>query len=228
MLAFLLVIYDQIAAQASTRATQAISNGRDLLALSPDGLERSANHWLAGIGWLRDPSALYYDLAHINVTTVALIACFVWRGDVYRRARTALVVINLLGLAVFLLYPVAPPRLLPGADFIDIVGLSGTWQSGDAAVQHSNAYGSLPSLHAAWAIWVGLTVLSMTTKPWLRGLAWLHVALTFVVVVITGNHYVIDIAAGALTVGVAWAVAPRLSLVSQVPHSIPVGAAEPG
>jgi hypothetical protein len=221
--AFLLVIYDVIAGQAHLRADAAIAHGRDMLALSPDGLELAADHWLASIEWLRSPASLYYDLAHIDVTFAALLACWFWRGSVYRRARTALVSINLIGLVVFFLYPVAPPRLLPGAGFIDIVGLSGTWQSSPESVQHSNAFGSMPSLHCAWAVWVALAVMTMTARWWLRGLAWLHVALTFVVVVITGNHYVIDIVAGIAAALVAWAVAPALALRStehsQVAHS---------
>jgi hypothetical protein len=214
VVAFLLVIYDVIAGQAHLRADAAIAHGRDMLALSPDGFELTANRWLAGIGWLRDPASLYYDLAHIDVTLVALVTCWFWRGDVYRRARTALVSINLIGLVVFFLYPVAPPRLLPGAGFIDVVGLSGTFQSSPESVQHANAFGSMPSLHSAWAVWVALAVMTMTSRWWLRGLAWLHVALTFVFVVLTGNHYVIDIVAGIATALVAWYVAPWVALRS--------------
>jgi hypothetical protein len=214
VVAFLLVIYDVIAGQAHLRADAAIAHGRDMLALSPDGFELSANRWLASIGWLRNPASLYYDLAHIDVTLVALVGCWIWRGGVYRRARTALVSINLIGLVVFFLYPVAPPRLLPGAGFIDVVGLSGTFQSSPESVQHSNAFGSMPSLHSAWAVWVALAVMTMTSRRWLRGLAWLHVVLTFVFVVLTGNHYVIDIVAGIATALIAWYVAPLVALRS--------------
>lgn len=214
--AFLLVIYDQVAGLAKVRAEAAFAHGRDLLALSPAGLEKSADHWLAGVHWLRDPAAYYYDLAHIDVTVAVFLLCFVWCAPVYRRARTALVLVNLIGLAVFLLYPVAPPRLLPGGGFVDIVAESGTWGSWEAAgggvAERANEFGSLPSLHAAWAIWVALTVMSMTTRRSLRALAWAHVAMTSVVVIVTGNHYVIDIAAGALVVAVAWALAPALAL----------------
>jgi hypothetical protein len=235
VVAFLLVIYDVIAGQAHLRADAAIAHGRDMLALSPEGFELSADRWLASVRWLRDPASLYYDLAHIDVTLAVLVAGFVWRGEVYRRARTALVSINLIGLVVFFLYPVAPPRLLPGAGFVDIVGLSGTWQSSPASVQHSNAFGSMPSLHSAWAVWVALTVMAMTSRRWLHGLAWLHVALTFVFVVLTGNHYVIDIVAGIATALVAWALAPSLNLrwtlrsteVSQEVHRERAAVSEP-
>lgn len=218
VVAFLLVIYDQVAGLAKLRAEAAFAHGRDLLALSPAGLEKTADHWLAGVGWLRSPAAYYYDLAHVDITLVVFVACFVFSAPVYRRARSALVLVNLIGLAVFLLYPVAPPRLLPGGGFVDIVGESGTFGAGtDGGVAlHANEFGSMPSLHAAWAIWVALTVMSMTTRRSLRALAWAHVAMTFVVVIVTGNHYVIDLAAGALVVAAAWALAP-LAVVRRSP-----------
>ncbi len=211
----LLVVYDLVSGLAKVRADAAIAHGRDLLALSPFGLERAADHWLAGITWLQDPASYYYDLAHIDVTMAVLVGCFLWRAGAYRRARTALVGINLVGLAVFLLYPAAPPRLLPGAGFVDIVGNSGTfgsWEGGTGKVaERANEFASMPSLHLAWAVWVALTVFSMTERRLWRALACGHVLLTSVVVVITGNHYVIDLAAGAATAVAAWALVPKLA-----------------
>jgi hypothetical protein len=214
VVACLLLVYDRVASTARLRTGTAFQHGRDLLRLSPWGLERSADLWLAGVSWLRAPAAYYYDLAHLDVTMAVLVASFVFRAPVYRRARTALVLVNLAGLAVFLAYPVAPPRLLPGAGFVDIVGASGTWgawEAGGGVADRANEFASMPSLHAAWAVWVALAVMAMTSSWWLRGLGWAHVAMTAVVVVVTGNHYVIDILAGALVVAVAWAVAPRLA-----------------
>ncbi len=213
VVAFLLVIYDRVSGLAAVRAAAAFAHGRDLLALSPFGIEQAADHWLAGVGWLRNPAAYYYDLAHVDLTLVVFLLCYVFRAPVYRRARTALMLVNLIGLGVFLLYPVAPPRLLPGGDFIDIVGESGTFGAGtDGGVAlHANEFGSMPSLHAAWAFWVAFTVMSMTTRRSLRVLGWTHVALTLVVVVITGNHYLLDLVAGGLVLGFAWAVAPLVA-----------------
>jgi hypothetical protein len=177
-----------------------------------------------GIGLVLGQSGLgvhfeNYDLAHIDVTLVVLVVCFVFRAPVYRRARNALLLVNLAGLVVFLAFPVAPPRLLPGAGFVDIVAGSGTWgawEAGGGVADHANELASMPSLHAAWAIWVALTVMSMTTRRSWRLLAWTHVALTCTVVIVTGNHYVIDVLAGAGVVSGAWAVAPAL-VVRRVP-----------
>jgi hypothetical protein len=223
VVAFLLVVFDYIAGLADLRAGAAHAHGRDVLAVLPGGVERHANLWTAHhLTWLHDPESLYYDLAHINVTMIVLVVCWWARPSVYRQARNALLLINLIGLAVFYLYPVAPPRLLPGGGFVDIVARSGTWGASPDSVEHANAFGSMPSLHAAWAVWAALTIMVMTHRRWVVGLGWVHVALTLVITVITGNHYVVDLVAGAATTAVAWAVTSRAaSTQSEVSQPVP-------
>lgn len=203
----LLFVYDLVSAQARVRAGAADAHGRELLRLEHLGLERAADHWLAGVSWLQAPAAYYYDIAHICVTMAVLLAAYVLRPGVYRQARRALVGINLVGLAVFFAYPVTPPRLLPGAGFADIVAGShtwGAWESGGGIADRANELASMPSLHAAWALWVALTVASMAVGRGWRAVAWLHVALTTVVVIVTGNHYLLDVIAGAVVCGACW------------------------
>ena len=59
--------------------------------------------------------------------------------------------LTLIALAGFALYPVAPPRLLPGYDYIDTVVNFHTWGSlADPEIaSHSNQYAAMPSLHIA-------------------------------------------------------------------------------
>ncbi len=65
-------------------------------------------HWLAYI------SSDFYDNA-IFAMTLGLAAWTWWRRpDIYRPLRNDLVLANLIGFAVFWLFPVAPPRMLPG------------------------------------------------------------------------------------------------------------------
>lgn len=206
----LLVVYDQVAGLAKVRTEAAVAHGRALLTVEHFGVEQRFDQLLDRVGWLHAPAAYYYDIAHITVTTVVLVGAYLLRPTAYRRARTALVSINLVGLAVFLAYPLAPPRLLPDAGFVDIVAQShtwGAWETASGVAQRANEYGSMPSLHVAWAVWVALTVASMTTSRAWRATAWAHVALTTVVVIATGNHYLLDVLAGALTCALGWAVA---------------------
>jgi membrane-associated phospholipid phosphatase len=56
---------------------------------------------------------------------------------------------------------------------------------------------------------VALVVRRTTRNSWARGLAWLHAIITAVVVIGTGNHWILDVAAGWAVVIVAmWLVDP--------------------
>ena len=145
----------------------------------------------------------YYDVAHFGVALTVLIAVWIWRPDRYRRLRRALVITNLMGFAVFWLWPMAPPRLLP--PFVDVVGLShaiGSWHSGTLAAT-ADQYASMPSLHLSWAIWVTIAVWTCTTRLVWRVAAALHPCFTLIAVIATGNHLFADAAAGVVVAGLA-------------------------
>jgi PAP2 superfamily len=56
---------------------------------------------------------------------------------------------------------------------------------------------------------VALVVRRSTRKYWARGLAWAHAAITAIVVIGTGNHWILDVAAGwALVIVAMWLVDP--------------------
>src|SRR5690348_6640730 len=118
----LVKVYDLVRSFAATRQSAALAHGRDILALEGHlhlDPERTLNHWLTDSPLLTDAAAGWYQFAHLSITLAALACCYRWRPDIYRRARNSLVLINVVGLAVFWFYPVAPPRLLPGLGFID-------------------------------------------------------------------------------------------------------------
>jgi hypothetical protein len=130
------------------------------------------------------------------------------RPAAYRLARNALVLVNAIGLAVFWLLPVAPPRLLGG--FVDSGVVSGI----TTQVSHvsPDLYAAMPSLHIGWASWVLLQVFAATANRVARGLAGAHLAVTTIVVVATANHFVLDVAAGAAVAGLAVAGARAIAV----------------
>ena len=203
MVVGLLVLYDWIADAARVHIPTAIAHGREVLALELHlgvAVERPMTDALAEHHSLWAPAALYYNFAHVVVTCAVLVSAYRMRPDVYRWLRNTLVAVNLVALAVFLTWPVAPPRLLPAGGFVDLVAASGTpgaWEASSTFSRHANEYASLPSLHVAWALWVLVTVAAITSRRDLRSLAMLHLALTSLVVLATGNHYVFDVVAGA-------------------------------
>jgi PAP2 superfamily protein len=193
----LVKVYDIIRSLASTREADAFSHGWSILSLeSPFNVnfDLTLNHWLVRSDLLTDLAGLWYQFAHLTVTMSVLACCFRFRPDIYRRARNSLILVNVVGLIVFWLYPVAPPRLLPGSGFVDTT--AAFWQ--EAARQVSaNEFAALPSLHLAWATWSVLVARALLrNRPWPRRLAPIHGLITALVVVATANHYVLDVVAG--------------------------------
>jgi hypothetical protein len=187
---------------------RAILHLEQTLHLNP---ERALDSWLAGHHTLGLILSLYYDNAHF-IVTLGLLGWLWWRRpDIYRPLRNTLVIVNLLGFAVFWLYPVAPPRMLKG--FTDVVAAShtfGSWHTGALASQ-ANQLAAMPSLHIAWAVWCTIVVWRLSSARLLRGLAAVYPCVTAVAVLATGNHFLLDILGGLLVIAIAALIAPGLA-----------------
>jgi hypothetical protein len=107
---------------------------------------------------------------------------------------------TMLALVGYWLYPVAPPRLMPGGDFVDTLRAFGTWgaKPGDAVVSASNQYAAMPSMHVGWALWAGATIARQATVRALRVAGACYPFLTVLVVVLTANHYLLDAVAAVV------------------------------
>ncbi len=214
VIAWLCWVYDAINDLAPLRVHLALSHARAVLHLEQSlGLhpELALDRWLAGHQALGLVLSLYYDNAHFLIT-LGLLGWLWWRRpDLYRPLRNALVVVNVLGFAVFWLYPVAPPRMLKG--YIDVVADTnafGSWHTGALASQ-ANQLAAMPSLHIAWAVWCTLALWRISERRWVRALAVLYPCMTALAVLATGNHFLLDIVGGlevmAVAVAIVWLVA---------------------
>jgi hypothetical protein len=204
VVAVLVFCYDRICGLATAHQTVAVRNGEHVLGLEQRlhlDFELAINLWLAAhrhLAWL---ASWYYQLAHLTVTLLVLLACYWWRPKVYRSARNALVAINTLALIVFWTFPVAPPRLLPGTEYVDITQTTGA--AAAAATSAPDPYAAMPSLHTAWAVWVAIVGWALVRRWWTRALVAAYPAVTVAVIVTTGNHYLLDAVAGGLLAAMA-------------------------
>jgi membrane-associated phospholipid phosphatase len=216
----LLRVYDMVRAHAEVREAAALAHGQWILDLETwlrIDVERVANVWVTSHRLLSLGASDIYQFAHVTVTLSVLAYCWGRRPDLYRLARNALVVTNVIGLTVFLLLPVAPPRLLPGAGFVDAVALAGFGADHGGPIA-ADQFGALPSLHLAWAVWSTIVVMWMLPRTSWRRLCWAYPVLVTVVVVVTGNHYLLDAVAGTAVALVAVEVA-KLSRLRALPWS---------
>lgn len=137
-----------------------------------------------------------YYLVHFPLTFAVVVATF-WRHrtTVYPLLRDSLIGSTAVALLLHLVIPMAPPRMLPG--FIDAGARFGPDPYAVAGSESANQFAALPSLHVAWAVLAGYTVWRLSDTRIVRSVAAAHPVITAVVVVITGHHFVVDVAIGA-------------------------------
>ena len=209
-------VYDDIANLAPLRRQAAYAHARSILHLEQLAHldpEAALNRWLAGHHTLALWVSNYYDNAHF-IVTLGLVGLLWWRYPaLYRPLRNGLVLINVVGLAVFWWYPTAPPRLLDPARYVDIVADThafGSWHTGTLATA-ANQLAAMPSLHIAWAAWSSLAmgrILGGYRNRWVLAV-WLYPVVTTVAVLATGNHFLLDVVAGLGTMVLCTVIADR-------------------
>lgn len=166
-------------------------------------IELTANRWLTGHPILIQPAVYYYRLYYIVLASV-MIWVFVRHWDVYTRIRRTLVAMTFLVLPVFWALPMAPPRLaLPG--IVDIIAAHDIFPPREG----QNSYSAMPSLHVGWSLWCGYAAWSALRAAGSRWapVAWVFPAGMVAVVIVTGNHYVLDIAGSVALLGISIAAA---------------------
>ncbi len=160
-------------------------------------------------------SNYFYSVAYIVGTLATLVWLYLRASDDYPLWRNTLMFGTLLGLAGFALFPLMPPRLLDVMGdgrpfgFVDtLVSYPTVWSFDSSAIQAvSNQFAAMPSLHCGWAFWAGAALLPRVRTPWMKAVAIAYPVLTVLVVVITGNHYVLDAVGGAVVFGLGYLLA---------------------
>lgn len=151
--------------------------------------------------WIVRVLNIYYGTLHFFVTGAVLVWMYRHRYSAYRTARTLLAFITALGLFGYWFFPLAPPRLLPGAGFVDtLYTVGGLWSyESPVAKGLANPYAAMPSLHFGWSMWCTMVMIRYSTSR-LRWLFVLYPVGTLLAIVVTGNHYWLDAAGAAVVV----------------------------
>ena len=215
MVVWLCWVYDMIANLAPLRAALAHHDAHSILTaerwlhLDP---ELAMDHWMSRQHALAVFIANYYDNAHF-VVTLGLVAVIWWKWpDRYRPLRNSMVLLNVFGMVVYWFVPTAPPRLYNPSRYFDVVAAThafGSWHSGTLATA-ANQLAAMPSLHIGWACWSALAAWRVLPRRRWAYLVWIYPVVTAVAVLSTGNHFLMDVLAGAADMAVATWIADRL------------------
>jgi hypothetical protein len=157
------------------------------------------------------PALLGFAYMSLHLTATAAMLAWVHRShrDRFAVVRTTLVVATAVSLAIYVLYPAAPPRLA-GLGFSDTVTRSAHVNlSSDALGSLYNPFAAVPSLHFGYALLVGATMYALASPRWVRLLGAAYPAFMLFTIVATGNHFFFDAAAGGLVVVASFMLARR-------------------
>lgn len=171
-----------------------------------------------------------YLYVHFLGTITFLLWLYIARREMFPTVRNIFFVTTGVALAVYILYPLAPPRLTPNLmyynhpyTFIDTIK-----KALDPRLQQSsqfgyNPYAAMPSLHFGWSLIIGCT-LFLTLRHWpLRILALGYPAFMLSVIVISGNHYFADALGSTAVVGVSTATVLAFARASRRLEQYPGG-----
>ena len=151
----------------------AIDHGHDVLRFeSRLGLdaEASLQNRIIDRQWLVTIVNWIYIWGHWPAIAGTLLWLQRTRRTEYLNLRNALFISGAIGLVIFTLYPVAPPRLLGTDQFIDTVTEFSTSYRVLQPPSLVNKYAALPSLHVGWNLLVGLFIWRHAKQPAVRAL----------------------------------------------------------
>jgi hypothetical protein len=154
---------------------------------------------------LVDLANAVYIYGHWPVLVGAGVLLFRFRREHYYRLRNVCLLTGAVGLVIFALFPVAPPRLtdLPVIDTITRDS-EGYRQIFPPALV--NQFAAMPSFHAGWNLLVGIVVFEATRHWLLRAFAVVMPVAMALAVVATANHFVLDVVVGVAIVLIALAI----------------------
>ncbi len=194
------LIPDQI--EQAQRNARSILDAEKLLGLD---IELGINRWGAELPWLIIPANYYYATLHLSVTLFVMIWLYRRRKAVYARCRSVLLTMTVMALASYWLYPLAPPRLMTGGTYVDTVREYVLWgfTPSEDMQSLSNQYAAMPSMHVGWALWVGVVLFMYGRGRVVRALGIAYPLATVFVVMVTGNHFILDAIAAVVVFLVA-------------------------
>ncbi len=174
-------------------------------------VEEPVQQAFVGASWFMRSLNIFYGTGHFLVTLAALTWTYLHLPARYPRMRNTLLLTTGMALFGFAFFPLMPPRLMPAAyGFVDgLAEYGGSWSFDSGAMQRiSNQYAAMPSLHFGWSAWCAISFWpwAMNGRWWRKMLLIAYPAFTTFTIVVTGNHFWLDAAGGAIGLAVGYTI----------------------
>jgi hypothetical protein len=153
-----------------------------------------------------------YAYTHLAVIIAFAIWVFLFHAERYPMIRNTFLVVLGTGLLIYILFPLAPPRLFPYTGFVDTLQMySGVNYDQHGIAMLYNPFAAMPSLHVGFALFTGIGVIQIGRRliHWIIGIV--YPLLMATAVVGTANHYILDVIVGSLITIMAYILVPRVT-----------------
>jgi hypothetical protein len=157
--------------------------------------------------WIQRIANGIYLYGHGPVILVTAVLLYMRKRPIYLLTRNTFLLSGAIGLIIYYVYPVAPPRLVPGSGFVDTVLTE--YHVRRVLMPHflTNEYAAMPSLHFGWNLVMGIALWHAFPNVFARTFAVVMPTLMLIAIVITANHFILDAAAGTVVVALGAALA---------------------
>ncbi len=214
--------YELVRGIADGQRSEAIAHGQQVIEFEQAThslFEPSLQAFFLSAHWLVVVANQLYLNAQFSIALGFLVWLYLFRNESYYFVRNMFVVSMGLALIGYTLYPTAPPRMFPEHGFVDtIVDYSNVNHDSTLAKVFINPYAAVPSMHCAFAAMIGVTGVRVCRNWWSKAWWAAWPLLIAWVVVVTGNHYWVDVALGWMVALTSALVAHRL-LARARPHA---------
>jgi len=203
--------YETVRGMADGQRAVAFAHGQQVIDIERSThtfFEPSLQSLFVPVQWLIE----FANQVYMNSQFAVVVAFFFWlyffRNDAFYFVRNMFMVSMGLALIGYAFYPTAPPRFFSEHGFIDTINdFSSVNHDSGLAKAFINPYAAVPSMHCAFAAMVGISAARLVRQPAIKALWLCWPLLVAWVVIVTGNHYWIDVALG-------WSVAACSALVA--------------
>jgi hypothetical protein len=153
---------------------------------------------------------LFYFIGHFLFTGIFFFWLYHRSRDGFRSFRDGFLAATAIAVVIHWLYPTAPPRLASAGLQDTLLLLSGIDIGSPDSSALSNPVAAVPSLHAAYALGVGIGMIRYARFLVLRVAGAIYPPLVVLTIVVTGNHFVLDAVAGMAVLGIGFWLARAL------------------
>jgi len=214
VIAAAIVLYFGVRGLIATRVDVAYRNAERVV-----GIERSAGVFvepklqaaITAHGWIANTVSYIYIYGHWPVLLTTVLWLLLRHRDAYWTFRNAMLISGGIGLVIFAMFPVAPPRFLTAYGFVDTVTKETEAYRVLQPPAFVNQYAAVPSLHFGWNLLMGIAVATLAGHRLLRLFGWLMPVLMLAAIVLTANHYLFDGLVGGLIALFSLVVANRIT-----------------